>query len=505
MSVRQGPADKNSEARRLAFATPTAASVIVTVLALLATAVLAGPGLLVRVGAAPSPSASGWVAPSSSPSEVSIAPVPTGTATATAAASPLITPESTGAPVPTVTPVPTPVSSAFLAPTARIGLKWSAGVVDDDDEVGWPGWERVDDIALFDGAHVAVGSVQRPDGWLEATFYMSEDGLDWIPTYQISTQGGPVPQRVLPVTGGVLAIDEQLAVCADGDEPCVDGAPALWWSDNLEWGWRNLADPTWDRAWDSAAINDVASGPGGIVAVGAGRGGTPVITFSADGTSWVRGSVPAVAGIATLRGVLAFGDGFVVVGSVRGSTSAASRPAAWSSQDGLSWVAARVDGQARVGAQLGAVAVGADGLFATGTATSSDADLRPPTHGWASVDGRSWRMVGELGIDLPDARIITSDGERIVALGRAAPDSYELAAWISTDGVTWHRLPFSGATDGLPLGATSITRADGTEEVLVGVAPISKAWLLPTGVIITRMSSLPQAGQTFWLGTFIGT
>jgi hypothetical protein len=167
---------------------------------------------------------------------------------------------------------------------------------------------------------------------------------------------------------------------------------------------------------------------------------------SFDGQTWTWLTDAPVFADAIFTDVAATADGFVVTGRTPMRMMDAvplGRPAAWFSEDGLTWVAADVEGPEVANGQIGQVLVGADGLFATGVATS-DAMWWQRTSAWTSVDGRGWRLIDGLDAGLLNARIKMSDGKRMVILGADSLTATTLSGWTSSDGLTWTRIEFSG-------------------------------------------------------------
>ncbi len=214
-----------------------------------------------------------------------------------------------------------------------------------------------------------------------------------------------------------------------------------------------------------------------------GRRGRRLIIHSSDGLTWDRLDLSAAFDKAYFWDVTAYAGGFVIVGRVgepylrEATESARGVPAAWTSADGVTWLAAEVEGSEAPGATLLTVVAGADGLFATGYPTEWTS-WQSPRSGWASTDGRSWQLVGEMGTDLPLAidlplaveypTSVVGDGAHMVMFGRDSCKTTELMAWTSLDGVTWTQLAFSGETSSLPTIAGPICNDDGTEGSTVG-------------------------------------
>ena len=227
--------------------------------------------------------------------------------------------------------------------------------------------------------------------------------------------------------------------------------------------------------------------------------------------TWDRLDLSAVFDKAYFRDVTAYAGGFVIVGRVGepdvvgGAEPAVGRPAAWTSPDGVTWVAAEVEGAE-------APVPGWTRSSPARTASSPRASDRHdgvsgqgPRSGWASTDGRSWQLVGEMGTDLPLATVL---GAKLVrrrrrAHGHVRPRVLQddrAVAWTSLDGVTWTQLAFSGATAYLPTIAGPICNDDGTEGSMVGSLGISYAVVVRDGVFVVASSSAPVA-PTYWFLT----
>jgi hypothetical protein len=160
-----------------------------------------------------------------------------------------------------------------------------------------------------------------------------------------------------------------------------------------------------------------------------------------------------------------------------------------------------VEGAEATGAVLSTVIAGAGGLFATGRqADTTELPGQGPLSGWASTDGRSWQLLGEMGTNLPLATSEAGDGAHMVMLGRPSCKTHDLSAWTSRDGFTWTPIAFSGATAYLGLIPGPVCNDDGTEDSLVGSPAVSYAAVMPDGVFVVTYSSAPTA-PTYWFLT----
>jgi hypothetical protein len=410
---------------------------------------------------------------------------------------------------PTVTAIPSPTLEPTAIPTPGVaawtGLDWAVGTVDEGSL-----WV-IKDVVPWGNGYVGVGASRHRDGNFEISspgFFTSADGLHWTlaqtdDAVLDESQGG-IPERLVPVGDSLLAMDHPFS-----------GPPKMWRTEDGA-TWSPLDSPTWRDAFASNTLISVAAGPAGVVVVGAeGQSGAkppgpPVIIHSSDGLIWDRLDLSSVFDKAYLRDVTAYAGGFVIGGrvgeaDVLGAQPAVGVPATWTSADGVMWLAAEVEGSEATGAVLSTVIAGADGLFATGRQTdTTELSGQGPLSGWASTDGRSWQLLGEMGTDLPLTTPYTGnvvgDGAHMVMFGRESCKTSELSAWTSLDGVTWTHLAFSGETTFLPTIAGPICNDDGTEGWTAGSLGISYAVVVQDGVFVVASSSAPTA-PSYWFLT----
>jgi len=408
------------------------------------------------------------------------------------------------------TAVPTPIPTPRVA--AWTGLDWAVGTTAEGSC-----WD-INDIVPWGDRYVGVGSSRErlagnciPTSPVSPAFFTSPDALHWTLTQEddpidaglASTYDEWFPARLVPVGDTLLAV---------GPIPMGPSAPRLWRAEDGS-TWSLLDNSSWKGALTANALLSVAAGPGGVVVVGAeGNSGAkpqgpPVIIHSSDGLTWDRLDLSSVFDNAYFRDVTAYAGGFVIVGrvgeaDVLGGPPAVGMPAAWTSPDGLTWLAAEVEGAEATGATLSMVIAGADGLFATGRQTdTTEISGQGPLSGWVSTDGRSWQLLGEMGTDLPLAApypgYVVGDGKHMVIFGRDSCKTTELSAWTSRDGVTWTRLAFSGTTDYLPTISGPICNDDGTEGWTAGSLSVAYAVVVRDGVFVVASSSAPTA-PTYW-------
>ncbi|HEX6139483.1 MAG TPA: hypothetical protein VF013_03355 [Candidatus Limnocylindria bacterium] len=414
-----------------------------------------------------------------------VGPLPTGSPTPSASGS--ATPEpspsasASATPAPTPTPVPDWRTISWLTterpPEAASWFVVTALLPWEDTYLGggWIDTGSSSELAFFrlDGSQWRLlSSVRPPDGWsYEGTF-------------------------LVPIPGGVLSVARLDA--PPGSQPTYElrtSADAV--------TWQAVDDPAWDVDWMANRIRNLAAGPAGVVAIAASEatGGDGMVLHSPDGRSWARVALPAT-GALNVRDVTAYAGGFLVVGrdgeadTIDPTTGAwapgTGRPAAWSSTDGVHWVTADVEGTALPGAELRRVIAGRAGFVATGVERGGAEDRSQigPTV-WTSVDGVTWRIVGQLGTELPPALLMAGDGDWMALVGKdpeqaavaEANDSVDAATWISADGVDWVRLEDQGSP--LPYYMVCPPESAGC-----GGGPHA-VWVLPNGVAVAQAFAVP--------------
>lgn len=215
------------------------------------------------------------------------------------------------------------------------------------------------------------------------------------------------------------------------------------------------------RTWDELAVPeaeggllyDVASGPGGLVAVGTqavGSIGQQRVLVSADGLAWTRLERTPMEMPGTVVNDVAGGSIFVAAGSVPESEQE-GWPAIWTSANGRDWVEAYRSSERgwiyqTVRSDLGWAAVGAVWRPVGGGVNEM---LLPVV--WDSADGRTWN---QHDLPLPAtanagvSQAIVNTGPWLVAVGWANYPPFEppgpvngFAAWLSADGGSWQPAP----------------------------------------------------------------
>jgi hypothetical protein len=462
-----------------------------------------GPALTVR----PSPTAVAGLS--------SAGPTPTFEPSATPSNAP--TPAATVEPTATAPVEPTPIPTTRLG--AWTGLEWSApfepfpitlraGAAQD------VAIAAIADVTAWHGGYVGVGSISHGSQCDEAAFFTSDDGVSWAVAQKASSGDQRIsmmcPAFVVRTANGLVAMGEwRVWSSADGVH------------------WTEIDSRSWRALWSSGLpqLMGVASGPGGLVAIGTDPAShRSIVAHSADGRVWQRVDPPA-SGTPIVYDLATYDGRYVLVGrdgqpdndptlNHPAIQPGIGRPAAWLSSDGVTWTAAQVEGSRVQGGGLGRVLVGSDGLFAIGNDTPSDyypyADYSQGRSltAWVSAGGTRWTIAGALGTDLPPMGGLTaSDGTHMVALGLRQSAAWlgiedwveqDPTAWSSTDGSHWTALTVSGKAPAVDFL--------GLEPELTGNLPDSAVWLSGDRILMLGRGdgvpiNQPNANQWFRFGT----
>jgi hypothetical protein len=354
----------------------------------------------------------------------------------------------------------TPAPSVVLPVTGEWrGLSWSETAVIPDSQYG------INDIVAWNGGFVAVGFVPVPYGSAgtadeQVAFWSSPDGTTWTRTGIDGTPftAGAVSGLVATSSGIVAWGTLGQATCTgQGEGMTCDPTPVMLWTSPNGAKWTQVADVS---MFGGATVTNVTVGAQGLVAAGDTGWDSPAIWVSVTGATWQRLTLPtSTFAAAHFSSVRATAAGYVLAGAtggtapVSGGVAAPSTgvAAAWWSPDGRTWTKGTVNRTSGIGTSLGSIDVGASGMVAVGSAEGGKAAAA-----WTSTDGRTWQPIalGYFGAPTPAAGVPTlpglvvrSDGTHLVAIDE---DQSSILMWISSDGVNWRRLAFSGSTDTIP-------------------------------------------------------
>lgn len=220
---------------------------------------------------------------------------------------------------------------------------------------------------------------------------------------------------------------------------------------------------------ENTILQAVAADVHRYVAVGLnGKGGT--VWTSTDGLSWQQTGSGAAFAAEPLRlmAVTNWSGGFVIAG-FEGNEFGSATAAFWVSLDGLSWKRAPASPDF-ADARAWAIVAGGPGLVAVGTPGSADAP--GPAVVWTSADGLRWTRLPEDPV-FNGARMRTIANVPAIGLVAAGEDlaGDKGAVWTSRDGLAWERAtvsPYLGSV-GIQLRMNAAI-AGGPGAVVVGTA-----------------------------------
>lgn len=380
-------------------------------------------------------------------------------------------------------------ASPASPPAAWSSLAWSP-------PVAMPDGQFVSDLVPWGPGYVGVGGIQGGSG-LDVEFFTSMDGTHWTLAARLPTAKSNVFAAHVVVVGTRLLAVGQAVMDAPGEKP--DFPPPLWLSDDGH-TWSPVTSPTWDAAFSTVWPARLLAGPRGVVAVSSGT--DPVVLFSPDASAWTRATLP-VQEHAIAQDAVAWTGGFVIVGrdgqpdqfsqAVINSQSppGVGLPAVWSSQDGVRWTEAAVEGSKVAGGELRQVVAIHAGLLAVGIDSTADFFAGALTS-WTSSDGQTWSIAAgsQWPLGANGYPTFATDGQHGLVLGWA-PEGSTLAAWATADGATWTRLT-TGPADNAPA-------------IDCGSHPdcvrLDQAWLVPDGLIVAGTLVAGSGGQELWMAT----
>jgi hypothetical protein len=134
-------------------------------------------------------------------------------------------------------------------------------------------------------------------------------------------------------------------------------------------------------------------------------------------------------------------------------------------------------------------------------AVGSASDAKGGDAAWTSTDGRTWQPIANAeayaGVPTPAPGVpsvpsftISDDGTHLLAVGMGDP-VLGVSMWVSSDGVTWQQLPFSGATDTIPRWPGGTGLAIDTAYVVPGGLIVIGRGPFDTSKSVWRVTALP--------------
>jgi len=242
----------------------------------------------------------------------------------------------------------------------------------------------------------------------------------------------------------------------------VRSNPVMLWTSTDGAKWTRVADVS---MFGGGTIANVTFGADGFVAVGDSGWDSPAIWYSNFGTTWQRLTLPSSTfNAAHFSSVSAttYGDattsGYALGGSIGGTapvSGGVAAPntglaAAWWSPDGRTWTKATVNrnpGVGRVWRHRCRFQRVGRGRIGRGRKGRRCMDFNRWPDMAADRVGLLRAPTPEAGVTTLPGLIVRSDGRHLVAIDE---DQSSILMWISSDGVNWRRLAFSGSTDTIP-------------------------------------------------------
>ena len=236
-----------------------------------------------------------------------------------------------------------------------------------------------------------------------------------------------------------------------------------------------------DPSFEGGVLNGVVAGGPGYVAVGSDE--VPqdaAVWVSADGVAWTRvesGSFSGVKDDLGLEGAQAMNDvaiglaGIVAVGSYERRESRDVDAGVWFSPDGLVWERVDDPSLGGGGTQVMHSVATWNGMFVAVGETAGpvgSGEGRPAL--WTSADGRTWEQADGIVFRLDSGmRSVIDAGSQVIAVGRSGHVARP-TAWISSDGLAWNAIGFGEASTGT-IGVSDAGRLDDVFMNAVAASP----------------------------------
>ncbi|WP_424536178.1 hypothetical protein ACOZ38_40515 [Sphaerisporangium viridialbum] len=412
------------------------------------------------------------------------------------------------------------------------GLATSAAGVAAVAESGWErygvftstdgkNWTESTDLGQIPGT--LRGLAVTDAGMLVAAGDQRAGGLDNLPVLMTAAKGKPAaPVPLDEISGLTRSARETTALVAAGNSfvavGSVKGDAGIWTSATGQ-NWKAVTSPALGGA-GRQALNDVAHGPHGWLAVGSTTADSafvrPLLATSTDGRSWRHApespalgasgryavvprvvaagpkgyvlagddsgpdgvvaalwfsadlrrysrsapqSLPAGGADVRIEDVVVTPDGFLAVGG--SGTAGRTSGVVWVSRDGLNWTARkRVIPEGARSASLRRVLLQDHEVVAVGSATN-DKGVDQPFAAVSGDDGVTWQYSWLPADDAATVLDMTSSDSGLVAVGSYGPPATaDSTVWTSPDGRDWQRHTLTGdgmAGDGAQwLGAIAV-------------------------------------------------
>jgi hypothetical protein len=372
------------------------------------------------------------------------AAAPTGSAPATgsasagpsasAATSPIDVPSATPAVTPTDTPLPTDFVDSSPTPTPPL----PTGPLPSVAPAPAGQWTAINWLAVPGGHAPTVEPDAFGAQWINVFGWsggyvdfvwndVSRTIVPWHSSDGLAWQAGP-KMNLGKLLSGIQAADKFVgghsscsldmdgfaaasgSMLVKGYLTCEEGCGS-WISGELMWRSTDGAGWALDaRTFSGPAVGDISGGSIGYIATDS-YGTTETVWTSADGLSWRQGKLPTaalggskaqVAGQLSLGSPVAFGDGYVIPGALRGplingcalpGPGPLETPALWWSADGSNWTKDALSGTTPAYHVDMTVDRITDGALLARQDSYDDQGNVTATAAWTSTDGKTWRKL----------------------------------------------------------------------------------------------------------------
>ena len=225
--------------------------------------------------------------------------------------------------------------------TSSDGTSWDRSPAD-PDVFGERG--AMLDVVATEHGIIAAGGFYTADGeteLIQPTVWLSSDGIEWERVWQGEAYDFSTATLITGFQALTASADGQVVGVGTAVNDRGDFVGAIWTStDGRSWERIDPNSEVFASNGDSdVAIQDVAWGPGGFVAVGSDGGTSVAIWHSPDGSTWNRADTvdQPFEYIGTLSSVDALGTGWVAAGPHGFSDPTGGTVTLWTSPDGLLW------------------------------------------------------------------------------------------------------------------------------------------------------------------------
>ncbi len=276
-------------------------------------------------------------------------------------------------------------------------------------------------------SYVAFGYLAPP---AEAAAWISDTGAKWKRIQDFPGLEGTLVLAAVGDAGGVVAVG-------------ADGKGAVSWRSltGTSWASAPMPLPAADAGAGSRATAVTRTATGYVAGGYTERAGArrPIFWRSLNGSEWKPIEAPTGTGSEQVTGMAAAGGTVLAVGIAGDEQTGTS--AVWlSGDDGVSWQ--RISSAAFAAGRMLAATDEGSGYVAVGEAAAGTAAAA-----WTSFDGKHWDAAPQQAALQNDGQkavmtAVANAGTYVVAVGwESSAGNGSAAAWRSSDGRSWQRIP----------------------------------------------------------------